>query len=86
MSGERGAARKVLKKLRGLSERSYVPSYGIAVIYAGLGETDRAFQWLEKAYGDRSEGLGLLKVSPEFDNLRSDPRFANLVSRSGLTP
>ena len=86
VSGQRSAAQKVLKKLRELSEQSYVPSYGIAVIYAGLGEKDQAFQWLEKAYEDRSEGLGLLKVSPELDNLRSDSRFADLMRRIGLTP
>jgi hypothetical protein len=55
----------------------------IAKVYAALGESDQAFQWLEKAY----EGHRLLlwlKVDPEYDPLRSDPRFSALLRKMGL--
>jgi hypothetical protein len=71
-------------RLRGLSTHRYVASYHIALIYTGLGEKDQAFQWLEKAYQERSDLLVYLKVEPMFDRLRSDPRFTNLLHRMGL--
>lgn len=56
----------------------------MAVIYAQIGERDKAFELLEKAYDGRTTTLLWLKVSPEFDNLRSDLRFPDLVRRVGL--
>ncbi len=56
----------------------------IAALYARLGDKDKAFAWLEKAYEEGDEGLTLLKVDPRFDNLRGDPRFQDLVRRIGL--
>ena len=56
----------------------------IAIDYASLGENDEAFQWLEKASADGEQGLVYLKVAPDWDPLRSDPRFAALVQRTGL--
>jgi hypothetical protein len=50
----------------------------------GLGEKDKAFEWLEKSYEDRS--LGAIKVNPAYDPLRSDPRFADLLRRTNLQP
>ncbi len=58
----------------------------MAIIYAGLGEKEQAFAWLEEAYADRSARLPFLKIEPRFDSLRSDPRFADLVRRVGLVP
>jgi len=55
-----------------------------AIIYAQLGERDKAFESLDKAYKQRISPLVWLKVSPEFDNLRTDPRFADLMRRVGL--
>ena len=58
---------------------------GFAAIYVGLGEPEQALAWLEKANEDRSGWLGLwLKVDPKFDNLRTDPRFQDLLWRIGL--
>lgn len=56
----------------------------MAIIYARLGERDKAFEFLKKACDERSTVLVWFKVSPEFDNLRSDPRFAELVRRVGI--
>ena len=57
-----------------------------AVIYAGLGEKDQAFAFLEKAYEQRESKLVMVKASPLSDPLRSDPRFADLLRRIGLPP
>ena len=54
------------------------------MIYAGLGEKDQAFALLEEAYRERSRGLVNLIVSPTYDSLRSDPRFADLLRRMGV--
>jgi len=55
-----------------------------AQIYAGIGEKDLAFQWLDKAYEERNPLLAYAKVMPNYDNLRSDPRFPALLKRLGL--
>jgi len=62
----------------------YRQAYGVAASLAGLGQKDEAFAWLEKAYQQREYELTLLRVSPEMDNLRSDPRFTDLLRRVGL--
>ena len=79
-------ARKILAELQRLSEHSYVPAHDMALVYAGLGEKDNAFAWLDKAYEEHSFNLSHLKVEPRFDPLRSDPRFADLLRRIGLPP
>ena len=56
----------------------------MAIIYALLGDKDAAFEWLEKAYRDGAYGMLFLKVSPWFDDLRSEPRFQDLMRRVGL--
>ena len=59
-------------------------SYDVAVIHAGLGDTERAFTLLEEAYARRSPRMVYLKVDPRLDDLRSDPRFDSLVRRMRL--
>jgi TolB-like protein/DNA-binding winged helix-turn-helix (wHTH) protein/Flp pilus assembly protein TadD len=86
VSGQAGEAVKILEELQKLSRQRYVSPHEMAMIYAGLGETDQAFAWLEKAYADRSWRLPFLNVEPRFDSLRSDSRFADLVRRVGLEP
>ena len=54
------------------------------MVHIGLGDTDRAFEWLDKAFEARDWQMALLKVEPIFDDLRSDPRFAALLERVGL--
>jgi hypothetical protein len=84
VSGKRAEAQKVLDELKNRSKQIYVSWYHVASIYAGLGDKDRAFEWLENAYKERSDSLVYLKVDPKVDSLRSDPRFTDLVRRFGL--
>jgi len=86
MAGKAGEARKILNELEETAKQRYVSPYDIATIYAALGEQNRAFDWLEKAYEERSGWLAYLKINPILDNLHSDPRFADLLRRIGLTP
>jgi serine/threonine-protein kinase len=85
MTGRRAEAQKVLDELNELSKRRYVLPYFIATIHTGLGNKDQAFAWFEKAYEDRHPGLVLISIDPKFDSLRSDPRYADLVRRIGLS-
>jgi TolB-like protein/Tfp pilus assembly protein PilF/predicted Ser/Thr protein kinase len=85
LSGRRAEAQKVLDQLNELSKQKYVPALNKVLIYTGLGEKDKAFEWLEKAYEDRDLGPGI-KVSPVYDPLRSDPRFTDLLRRMNLQP
>jgi len=82
--GRKDEARRVLNELLELSKQHYVSPHWIASIYAGLGERDAAFEWLNKAVELRFGPLIYLKVNPIWDNLRSDPRFQILLSRVGL--
>ncbi|MBI1813484.1 MAG: tetratricopeptide repeat protein [Deltaproteobacteria bacterium] len=84
VSGRTSDAQKALNDLNELSQRHYVDPFSIAVIYTGLGDKDRAFEWLGRAYEERSSGLMLLKVEPLFDSVRSDPRFTALLKKVGL--
>jgi hypothetical protein len=58
----------------------------MAMLYTGLGLRDEAFASLEEAYEERFFLMPMLKVDPLFDSLRTDPRYADLVRRIGLTP
>ncbi len=78
---ERSQALQALDELTALSKQRYVSSYLFALVYAGLGEKDQTFTWLEKAYEERSGFLPYLKVNPTWDPLRSDPRFQALVAK-----
>lgn len=84
VSGNRSEAQRVIEELKELSRQKFDSTYQIAVIYAGLGDKDQAFAYLEKAYEIRSSSMVKLNVDPMLDSLRSDPRFADLVRRVGL--
>jgi DNA-binding winged helix-turn-helix (wHTH) protein/TolB-like protein len=79
MLGNTSEARRVLNLLIQRSKRQYVPAYGIALIYAGLGETDHVCEWLHRAYEERSTSMAYLKVDPALKNYRSEPRFAAIA-------
>jgi tetratricopeptide (TPR) repeat protein len=83
-AGRTADAHKVLAELNQQSRQRYVSWRDVAVVYAGLGETDRAFTSLDKAYELRDSGIVFMKVDPLFDPLRSDPRFQALLRRIGL--
>lgn len=84
MSGNKDGAVEILEQLRDLSRRQYVPSVAFAIIYIGLGDKDQAFDRLQRACSERSSKLVFLKVNPNLNSLRSDPRFAHLLRRVGL--
>jgi TolB-like protein/DNA-binding winged helix-turn-helix (wHTH) protein/Flp pilus assembly protein TadD len=84
VTGKKSEARTVLDELKQASEQEYVPANSIALIYAGLGEKDQAFAWLDKAYEQRAFQLQWIKLDPRWDSLRSDPRFQDLMRRLGL--
>jgi len=86
LSGKREEALKILGELQERSKETYVQPTWIAAIHIALGQKDQAFDWLQKAYRDRSGWLLYLKVEPIFDSLRSDPRFTDLLQRVGLPP
>jgi TolB-like protein/Tfp pilus assembly protein PilF len=85
MMGKRGEALRILDRLNELSTQDYISPYRRALIYADLGEMDTAFEWLEKAYLDRSEEMAWLNIVPSLDGLRADPRFTDLLRRIGFT-
>ena len=83
--GQRANAEKILRNLLHKSKTSYVSPYMIGSIYAGLGDKNKAFDFLEKAYQERSPDIPwFLKADLRIDSLRSDPRFQDLVRRVGL--
>ena len=80
-SGKQAEAQKILGELNEMSKQAYVSPYDMSILYAGLGDKDRALEQLNKAYEDRAGFIIYLNVEPIFDPLRSDPRFAELVGR-----
>jgi TolB-like protein/Tfp pilus assembly protein PilF len=84
LAGRKDEAKKVLHELLKQNRRGYVPPVAVAIVYTGLGARDQAFNWLEKAYQERSYFLAYLKVLPAADPLRADPRFDDLMRRIGL--
>jgi tetratricopeptide (TPR) repeat protein len=82
--GRKAEAEKILHDFERKSKSGYVSPYMIATIYAGLGEKDKALELLERAYQGRSVDMSWhLKADLRIDNLRSDPRFQDLVRRVG---
>ena len=78
MAGKEEAL-EILDDLLEQLNHCYVPPYSIALIYTGLGKRDEAFEWLQKAFVEHSHWRGWLRLTPELDSLRSDPRFTELV-------
>jgi tetratricopeptide (TPR) repeat protein len=83
-SGRKQEARKLLEELKEQSARHYVSPCLFALVHIGLGEKDRAIALLEQCYSERDQWMLYLKVDPHLDDLRSDPRFENLLRRVGL--
>ena len=83
-AGRRDEALAVLEELKRRRDRQYVSAWGLASIYARLGESGSALEWLERAYDEHDSTLVWLKVHPRFDVLRSEPRFVALLRKMGL--
>lgn len=84
VAGHRAEAEKALAELQTQAAHRYVSPFAFVHIYAGLREADKAFEWLEKAYQARDPKLAYLNVHPRWDSLRRDPRFDDLLRRTGL--
>jgi hypothetical protein len=83
VSGRQETARKFLDMLMELRTRRYFDAYYIALIYAGLGEKDKAFEWLNKGFEERGSCLIWLKTDPSLKILRSDPRYRQILKKMG---
>jgi serine/threonine protein kinase/tetratricopeptide (TPR) repeat protein len=77
-------SRKTLELMIPAAEEQYISPMAFAVLYTDLGEKDKAFEWLEKSFEERNAWLPFLKADPQFESLRSDPRFKDLVRRIGI--
>ena len=84
VSGNRGEALKIISYLNDVAKQTYVSKYDLAAIHVGLSQNETAFQSLEAACEERSEGLVSLKIDQRFDPTRSDPRFTAILRKIGL--
>ena len=84
--GNKAAAQAAIQKLVDSSAKNPVGTFEVAVVYAGLGEKDRAFEWLQRAYKVHDSEMCYLKSDPRLDPLRSDPRFQALLRRMNFPP
>ncbi len=84
-SGRTAEARDLLGALETASRQRYVPPYALALVHAGLGDADAAFEWLDRAYAARDVHLMFLTVDVKWDRYRTDPRFGDLLARCGFT-
>jgi TolB-like protein/DNA-binding winged helix-turn-helix (wHTH) protein/Flp pilus assembly protein TadD len=83
--GRTAEARDLLGALEMASHQRYVPPYALALVHAGLGDADAAFEWLDRAYAARDVHLMFLTVDVKWDRYRADPRFGDLLGRCGFT-
>ncbi len=84
ISGKENYWQWTLDFWKGRSEQGYVSPTTFAIIHSALGEKDQAFEWLEKAY--QAHDTVMFKVEPNYDPLRDDPRFHDLLRRINLAP
>jgi len=85
VSDQEDEARKIIENTgieKMLSSNDY---RGVALVYAALGETDEAFEWLEKSYRKHEESLCSIGIDPKFDSIRDDPRFNEILKKVGLS-
>jgi predicted Zn-dependent protease len=83
-AGKLDQANKIVEELRERAEQSYIPADYMTVVALGLGRTDEALQWLEKACAERALHLVFLGVDPLFDGLRSEAGYKQLMAENGL--
>jgi TolB-like protein/Flp pilus assembly protein TadD len=85
VSGRKQEALRLLAELTERAKKRFVPSWAFAIVNVGLGEKDRAFQWLDKAYDERPSDIMNIKVDPRMEPLRSDPRYRGAAAADGFT-
>jgi tetratricopeptide (TPR) repeat protein len=85
-AGNRGEALRILGELKQQSKHSYISPWRIAWAYTALGQNEEALVWLQKGFDTYAGGMDRLKVGPELDPLRSDPRFQELLRRMNFPP
>jgi TolB-like protein/Tfp pilus assembly protein PilF len=83
-SGRRHEAEEIINRFRDIAKTQYVMSYRVAQIYVALGDKNKAFAELDKAFADHDWELHRLKIDPFMDPLRDDPRFKEMLRRLNL--
>src|SRR2546429_1761751 len=81
ISGDRPKAEQMLRELEEMAKRQYVSSTAFASIYLGLGEKEKALDWLDKSYQDQESACWYVTVDPIYDSVRNEPRFQALVQK-----
>jgi TolB-like protein/cytochrome c-type biogenesis protein CcmH/NrfG len=84
VAGKKGEAQKIVNGFIEISKKRYFPPMLVSRVYAGMGEVDKAIEWLEKAYEERDPVFFLVKSAPSHDYMHSDPRFVALLRKMGL--
>jgi len=84
LAGHPGETEKAIEKLMQKSKKNYVNSYQLALIHIGLGHNEQAFEWLDKAFHERSDMLVYLKADFRLDPIRNDSRFMHLGRKVGI--
>jgi predicted Zn-dependent protease len=80
----KGACLAIIEVMKNKSKKGYESPYQMALYHALMGDRDHTFEWLEKAYAERSGGMEYLKVEVFFESFHSDPRFIDLLKRMGF--
>ena len=86
VSGDRAKAEQVLRDLEAFAGKRYIPPGALAYVYAGLGDKEKFFEWLNRSFEDQDYACFWLNVEPAFDGLRGDPRFQAMVKKVGYVP
>jgi Flp pilus assembly protein TadD len=84
LTGRRDEANKIIEGLKELSKTTYVDNGTVAVALFGVGSTDEAFRYLEKAYEERASSIPYIRVFPWFSEFRKDPRWTPFEKRMGF--
>ena len=84
ISGDQSKAEQILGELEELAKHQYVNTSAFAAIYLGLGEKEKALDWLDKCYENQESACWLLKVDPIYDTIRNEPRFQAILKKVGL--
>jgi predicted Zn-dependent protease len=83
-AGRTNDANEMLKKVLEFTKGGYALAVPVATVYVALGDNDKVFEWLQKGYDEQNVGIGYLKISPVWNNVRSDPRYTALLKKIGL--